>query len=136
MYMDGTLCANWQVGGQMYLHRHFYGLEYPIWQDHSGTSWFWMPWDSTPLSHSCCLFIHFFIFLHRLYERSVLEDVITSCVSKGYVFQMEMIVRATRKGYHVEEVRWLPFLLVVMQQSILLFKWSSYFGFRHIKLHW
>ncbi|KAJ3689754.1 hypothetical protein LUZ61_018918 [Rhynchospora tenuis] len=40
----------------------------------------------------------------RLYERSVLEDLVTSCVSKGYVFQMEMIVRATRKGYQVEEV--------------------------------
>ncbi|KAM3279605.1 hypothetical protein ACQJBY_046769 [Aegilops geniculata] len=40
----------------------------------------------------------------RLYKRSVLEDVISSCVSKGYVFQMEMIVRATRKGYHIEEV--------------------------------
>ncbi|KAJ4777836.1 Dolichol-phosphate mannosyltransferase [Rhynchospora pubera] len=40
----------------------------------------------------------------RLYERSVLEDLVTSCVSKGYVFQMEMIVRATRKGYRVEEV--------------------------------
>ncbi|KAH0878018.1 hypothetical protein HID58_065412, partial [Brassica napus] len=36
--------------------------------------------------------------------KSVLEDVISSCVSKGYVFQMEMIVRATRKGYHIEEV--------------------------------
>lgn len=44
------------------------------------------------------------IVLHRLYERSVLEDLVTSCVSKGYVFQMEMIVRATRKGYRVEEV--------------------------------
>ncbi|KAM3261823.1 hypothetical protein ACQJBY_052485 [Aegilops geniculata] len=40
----------------------------------------------------------------RLYKRSVLKDVISSCVSKGYVFQMEMIVRATRKGYHIEEV--------------------------------
>ncbi|XP_010266935.1 PREDICTED: dolichol-phosphate mannosyltransferase subunit 1 [Nelumbo nucifera] len=40
----------------------------------------------------------------RLYRRSVLEDVINSCVSKGYVFQMEMIVRASRKGYHIEEV--------------------------------
>lgn len=34
----------------------------------------------------------------------MLEDVIASCVSKGYVFQMEMIVRASRKGYHIEEV--------------------------------
>lgn len=40
----------------------------------------------------------------RLYRRSILEDIINSCVSKGYVFQMEMIVRASRKGYHVEEV--------------------------------
>lgn len=40
----------------------------------------------------------------RLYRKSVLEDVISSCVSKGYVFQMEMIVRASRKGYHIEEV--------------------------------
>ncbi|KGN55495.1 dolichol-phosphate mannosyltransferase subunit 1 [Cucumis sativus] len=40
----------------------------------------------------------------RLYKKSVLEDIITSVVSKGYVFQMEMIVRATRKGYHIEEV--------------------------------
>ncbi|KAH0450774.1 hypothetical protein IEQ34_021466 [Dendrobium chrysotoxum] len=40
----------------------------------------------------------------RLYKKSVLEDVINSVVSKGYVFQMEMIVRASRKGYHIEEV--------------------------------
>ncbi|KAL0380425.1 UNVERIFIED_CONTAM: Dolichol-phosphate mannosyltransferase subunit [Sesamum angustifolium] len=40
----------------------------------------------------------------RLYQKSVLEDVISSCVSKGYVFQMEMIVRASRKGYRIEEV--------------------------------
>ncbi|KAJ7561940.1 hypothetical protein O6H91_03G048400 [Diphasiastrum complanatum] len=40
----------------------------------------------------------------RLYKRSVLEDLVSACVSKGYVFQMEMIVRASRKGYHIEEV--------------------------------
>ncbi|KZV17513.1 dolichol-phosphate mannosyltransferase subunit 1 [Dorcoceras hygrometricum] len=40
----------------------------------------------------------------RLYRKSVLEDVISSVVSKGYVFQMEMIVRASRKGYQIEEV--------------------------------
>ncbi|CAF2084528.1 unnamed protein product [Brassica napus] len=39
-----------------------------------------------------------------LYKKSVLEDMISSCVSKCCVFQMEMIVRATRKGYHIEEV--------------------------------
>ncbi|XP_048638483.1 dolichol-phosphate mannosyltransferase subunit 1-like isoform X2 [Brassica napus] len=42
--------------------------------------------------------------LTRLYKKSVLEDMISSCVSKCCVFQMEMIVRATRKGYHIEEV--------------------------------
>ncbi|KAG9450842.1 hypothetical protein H6P81_010807 [Aristolochia fimbriata] len=40
----------------------------------------------------------------RLYRKSVLEDIIASCVSKGYVFQMEMIVRASRNGYRIEEV--------------------------------
>lgn len=40
----------------------------------------------------------------RLYRKSVLEDLISSCVSKGYVFQMEMIVRASRQGHHIEEV--------------------------------
>ncbi|CAM8972254.1 unnamed protein product [Rhodiola kirilowii] len=44
------------------------------------------------------------LLLRRLYRKSVLEDLINSCVSKGYVFQMEMIVRASRKGHHIEEV--------------------------------
>ncbi|KAL4365093.1 hypothetical protein AHAS_Ahas07G0071700 [Arachis hypogaea] len=39
----------------------------------------------------------------RLYRKFVLEDIISCCLSKGYVFQMEMIVRASRKGYHIEE---------------------------------
>ncbi|OWM70583.1 hypothetical protein CDL15_Pgr014256 [Punica granatum] len=38
------------------------------------------------------------------FRKLVLEDLINSCVSKGYVFQMEMIVRASRKGYRIEEV--------------------------------
>lgn len=53
--------------------------------------------------------------LNRLYERSVLEDVINSCVSKGYVFQMEMIVRASRKGYHIEEVRNVALIFWLLQ---------------------
>eukprot|EP01018_Ginkgo_biloba_P003876 Gb_38878 [translate_table: standard] len=40
----------------------------------------------------------------RIYRKPVLEDLIKAVVSKGYVFQMEMIVRASRKGYHIEEV--------------------------------
>ncbi|CAG2105362.1 unnamed protein product [Medioppia subpectinata] len=40
----------------------------------------------------------------RLYKRDVLEKLVESCVSKGYVFQMEMMARANAMGYRVSEV--------------------------------
>ena len=40
----------------------------------------------------------------RLYKKSVLEKVIASTESKGYTFQMEMIVRAKAMGCSVSEV--------------------------------
>ncbi|XP_028667732.1 dolichol-phosphate mannosyltransferase subunit 1 [Erpetoichthys calabaricus] len=40
----------------------------------------------------------------RLYKKEVLQKLIEKCVSKGYVFQMEMIVRAKQLGYSVGEV--------------------------------
>lgn len=40
----------------------------------------------------------------RLYRKEVLEKLISCCVSKGYVFQMEMIVRARELNYTVGEV--------------------------------
>jgi dolichol-phosphate mannosyltransferase len=40
----------------------------------------------------------------RLYKKEALEKLTKVCVSKGYVFQMELIVRATRMHYHIEEV--------------------------------
>lgn len=40
----------------------------------------------------------------RLYKKHVLESLIKSCTSKGYVFQMEMIVRARQMGYSIGEV--------------------------------
>ena len=40
----------------------------------------------------------------RLYRIEVLQELISECVSKGYVFQMEMIVRARAKGYAIAEV--------------------------------
>jgi len=40
----------------------------------------------------------------RLYRRDVLRNVITQVQSKGYVFQMEMMVRARSMGYTVGEV--------------------------------
>ena len=40
----------------------------------------------------------------RLYKRTVLEGVIAETESKGYTFQMEMMVRAKGVGYRVAEV--------------------------------
>jgi len=40
----------------------------------------------------------------RLYKKEILEKLITSCISKGYVFQMEMIIRARQLQYNIGEV--------------------------------
>lgn len=40
----------------------------------------------------------------RLYKKDVLMKLISSCVSKGYVFQMEIIVRARQFRYTIGEV--------------------------------
>nr|CAG4649590.1 EOG090X0B9X [Scapholeberis mucronata]SVE93809.1 EOG090X0B9X [Scapholeberis mucronata] len=40
----------------------------------------------------------------RLYKKSVLEKLVQSCKSKGYVFQMEMIIRARQFGFTIGEV--------------------------------
>eukprot|EP00899_Mesostigma_viride_P021217 jgi/Mesvir1/29097/Mv18403-RA.1 len=40
----------------------------------------------------------------RLYRKSCLSALMTRCVSKGYVFQMEIIVRARQAGYSIGEV--------------------------------
>jgi len=40
----------------------------------------------------------------RLYKKEVLEKLVSSCVSKGYVFQMEMIVRARQFNFTIGEV--------------------------------
>jgi len=40
----------------------------------------------------------------RLYKKDVLDALVKSCVSKGYVFQMEMIVRARQHGFSIGEV--------------------------------
>ena len=39
----------------------------------------------------------------RLYRKSALEQLMTCCVSKGYVFQMEIIVRAQQLCFTVGE---------------------------------
>uniref|UniRef100_A0A4W3J1A9 Dolichol-phosphate mannosyltransferase subunit 1 n=1 Tax=Callorhinchus milii TaxID=7868 RepID=A0A4W3J1A9_CALMI len=40
----------------------------------------------------------------RLYRKEVLQKLVERCVSKGYVFQMEMIVRARQLNYTIAEV--------------------------------
>jgi len=40
----------------------------------------------------------------RLYKKDVLLKLVSSCVSKGYVFQMELIIRARQFGYTIGEV--------------------------------
>ncbi|XP_067634793.1 dolichol-phosphate mannosyltransferase subunit 1-like [Eurosta solidaginis] len=40
----------------------------------------------------------------RLDKKDVLEKCIASCVSKGYVFQVEMLVRARQHGFSIGEV--------------------------------
>jgi dolichol-phosphate mannosyltransferase len=45
-----------------------------------------------------------FVLLLRLYRRDVLRHIISETKSKGYVFQMEMMVRARALGYSVGEV--------------------------------
>jgi len=40
----------------------------------------------------------------RLYRREVFDDIIPKIVSKGYAFQMEIILRAAHQGYKIEEV--------------------------------
>ncbi|XP_026332716.1 probable dolichol-phosphate mannosyltransferase [Hyposmocoma kahamanoa] len=40
----------------------------------------------------------------RLYKKDILQKLVDSCVSKGYVFQMEMIIRARQLDYTIGEV--------------------------------
>ena len=42
--------------------------------------------------------------MRRLYKKPVLQTLIQETVSRGYVFQMEIIVRARAAGYTIGEV--------------------------------
>ena len=59
------------------------------------------PWSNSFLNSTYLISVSF---LNRLYKKDVLEKLVNSCVSKGYVFQMEMIVRARQFGFTVGEV--------------------------------
>lgn len=49
----------------------------------------------------------------RLYKKNVLENLVERCVSKGYVFQMEMIVRARQLNYTIGEVMLSYFTMLI-----------------------
>ena len=55
----------------------------------------------------------------RLYRKSVLEKVIAGVNSKGYAFQMEIIVRARAQGYSVGEVRLQYFLCCLAEAFVV-----------------
>lgn len=40
----------------------------------------------------------------RLYRKSVLAELVKDCTSRGYAFQMEMMVRARNLGATIDEV--------------------------------
>ncbi|KAK4298160.1 hypothetical protein Pmani_020745 [Petrolisthes manimaculis] len=40
----------------------------------------------------------------RLFRKEALQNIVKACVSKGYVFQMEIIIRARQFGYTIGEV--------------------------------
>lgn len=46
----------------------------------------------------------------RLYRSTVLKELVAMCISKGYSFQMEMIIRARQLGYSIGEVQLILFI--------------------------
>ncbi|XP_027706701.1 dolichol-phosphate mannosyltransferase subunit 1 isoform X2 [Vombatus ursinus] len=48
--------------------------------------------------------LHIILVLYRLYRKEVLQKLMEKCISKGYVFQMEMIVRARQLNFTIGEV--------------------------------
>lgn len=58
----------------------------------------------------------------RLYKKKVLEGLIECCVSKGYVFQMEMIVRARQLNYSIGEVRHDIIYFNIIRSTFLVLK--------------
>lgn len=48
--------------------------------------------------------LYVFFLFPRLYKREALSKCVSTVKSKGYVFQMEMIVRARQHGLSISEV--------------------------------
>lgn len=56
----------------------------------------WLQWDTWS-----CVLNHTWV--HRLYKKDVINNLMHQCTSKGYVFQMEILVRARAQGYTIAE---------------------------------
>ena len=62
-------------------------------------------WEENVLAHTFLWSsIFYLIGSFCLYRKPILDELIKTYVSKGYIFQMEMIVRASRKHYNIEEM--------------------------------
>ena len=59
-------------------------------------------------------------YLFRLYKKEVLRRLIDATISKGYVFQMEMMVRARQFNFSIGEVRIILFLYLFIHLFIIL----------------
>lgn len=66
--------------------------------------WFFHRLTFTLMRCLMILMYSFWFSNFRLYKRDVLKKLIQSCMSKGYAFQMEMIVKARQFNYTIGEV--------------------------------
>ena len=87
-------------GKCQYLTRHF--TEISIIRDTHKFLYFYITLNELKTKYMCQFKLYWIFF--RLYRKEVLEKLINACVSKGYVFQMEMIIRARQFGYKIGEV--------------------------------
>ena len=78
--------------------------------------------------HKCVAILTIGVFrsLFRLYKKEVLEKLVKASVSKGYVFQMEMVVRARQLNYSIGEVHCCLICASVIDLCIKAFFFSSH----------
>lgn len=92
------------VEGQTFWLRPCWDPMHQIWLAALGKQWKCSSKITT--MHAVFVFPTPLLLFHlRLYKKEVLETLVERCMSKGYVFQMEMIIRARQLNYTIEEVR-------------------------------
>ena len=96
VYTDGIWNARQSVEAPTMLHKYFWDQACQIWPEVLGFNFVFIQQFE--------MFSSINRFYLRLYKKKVLEGLIKSCISKGYVFQMEMIVRANQANRTIAEV--------------------------------